>query len=178
MVVKYQSAMSPLTPRHSHMTCKKCKWEFCWVCMGPWSEHGTSWYQCNRFDERSGIDARDTQAKSRASLERYLHVSWGGLSLSLSSLPVGSADSTRFYSTSIGGRTTSIPPNSTRTSTRPQRRRWSRCRTAATSRGSKCSSPSRQSTWSFAHASRSSGPTAWRSSGWHESDRQTPRTVG
>ncbi|WVF73066.1 hypothetical protein IAT40_007885 [Kwoniella sp. CBS 6097] len=57
----------------NHMTCKKCKWEFCWVCMGPWSEHGTSWYQCNRFDEKSGIDARDTQAKSRASLDRYLH---------------------------------------------------------------------------------------------------------
>ncbi|OWZ63510.1 hypothetical protein AYX15_04541 [Cryptococcus neoformans] len=57
----------------NHMTCKKCKWEFCWVCMGPWSEHGTNWYQCNRFDEKSGIDARDVQAKSRASLERYLH---------------------------------------------------------------------------------------------------------
>lgn len=77
------------------MTCKKCKWEFCWVCMGPWSEHGTSWYQCNRFDERSGIDARDTQAKSRASLERYLHVGWGGVSLTLS--PLASADATRHY---------------------------------------------------------------------------------
>lgn len=60
---------------HSHMTCKKCKWEFCWVCMGPWSEHGTAYYQCNRFDEKSGADARDVQAKSRAVLERYLHVS-------------------------------------------------------------------------------------------------------
>jgi len=60
----------------SHMTCKKCKWEFCWVCMGPWSEHGTAWYQCNRFDEKTGINARDAQAKSRASLERYLHVSY------------------------------------------------------------------------------------------------------
>ncbi|BEI86918.1 hypothetical protein CcaverHIS002_0702640 [Cutaneotrichosporon cavernicola] len=57
----------------NHMTCKKCRGEFCWVCMGPWSEHGTSWYQCNRFDEKSGSDARDAQAKSRASLERYLH---------------------------------------------------------------------------------------------------------
>ncbi|ORX40624.1 hypothetical protein BD324DRAFT_640543 [Kockovaella imperatae] len=57
----------------NHMTCKKCKWEFCWVCMGPWSEHGTAWYQCNRYDEKSGMDARDSQAKSRASLERYLH---------------------------------------------------------------------------------------------------------
>jgi hypothetical protein len=59
----------------SHMTCKKCKWDFCWVCMGPWSEHGTAYYQCNRFDEKSGADARDHQAKSRAVLERYLHVS-------------------------------------------------------------------------------------------------------
>lgn len=42
--------------------------------MGPWQEHGTSWYNCNRFEEKSGSEARDQQAKSRASLERYLHV--------------------------------------------------------------------------------------------------------
>ncbi|KAH9484834.1 E3 ubiquitin-protein ligase dbl4 [Psilocybe cubensis] len=57
----------------NHMTCKKCKHEFCWVCMGPWSEHGTAWYSCNRFDEKTGVDARDAQSRSRASLERYLH---------------------------------------------------------------------------------------------------------
>lgn len=57
------------------MTCKKCKWEFCWVCMGPWTEHGTAWYNCNRFEEKSSSEARDGQSKSRASLERYLHVS-------------------------------------------------------------------------------------------------------
>ncbi|KAG6336642.1 hypothetical protein ID866_2449 [Astraeus odoratus] len=57
----------------NHMTCKKCKYEFCWVCMGPWSEHGTAWYSCNRYDEKAGVDARDAQSKSRASLERYLH---------------------------------------------------------------------------------------------------------
>lgn len=41
--------------------------------MGPWSEHGNSWYNCNRFEEKTSVNARDTQAKSRQSLERYLH---------------------------------------------------------------------------------------------------------
>ncbi|KAN0065115.1 hypothetical protein ACQY0O_001612 [Thecaphora frezii] len=57
----------------NHMTCRKCKHEWCWICSGPWTEHGNSWYNCNRYDEKSGTDARDSQAKSRASLERYLH---------------------------------------------------------------------------------------------------------
>lgn len=57
----------------NHMTCRKCKHEFCWMCMGVWSEHGTSWYNCSRFEEKSGSEARDAQAKSRQSLERYLH---------------------------------------------------------------------------------------------------------
>lgn len=41
---------------------------------GPWFEHGTAWYSCNRYDESSGVEARDAQSRSRASLERYLHV--------------------------------------------------------------------------------------------------------
>ncbi|SPQ24665.1 5577b835-84b8-4981-a7ab-217d192f1f40 [Thermothielavioides terrestris] len=57
----------------NHMTCRKCKHEFCWMCMGLWSEHGTSWYNCNRYEEKSGVEARDAQARSRVSLERYLH---------------------------------------------------------------------------------------------------------
>eukprot|EP00834_Sanchytrium_tribonematis_P000844 NODE_17_length_48642_cov_1.199349.p8 type:complete len:437 gc:universal NODE_17_length_48642_cov_1.199349:8497-9807(+) len=56
----------------NHMVCKRCTYEFCWVCMGPWSEHGTQWYNCSRFEENSSLEARDNQAKSRAALERYL----------------------------------------------------------------------------------------------------------
>lgn len=55
----------------NHMTCKKCKYEFCWICMGEWSAHGTSWYNCNRYDPKN--ESKDPQSKSRASLERYLH---------------------------------------------------------------------------------------------------------
>jgi ariadne-1 len=54
----------------NHMTCRKCKHEFCWMCMGLWSEHGTSWYNCNRYEEKSGTEARDAQARSRKSLDR------------------------------------------------------------------------------------------------------------
>ncbi|WFD30423.1 RBR-type E3 ubiquitin transferase [Malassezia sp. CBS 17886] len=57
----------------NHMNCRKCRHEFCWMCSGPWSEHGNSWYHCNRYDEKAGTDARDSQAKSRVNLERYLH---------------------------------------------------------------------------------------------------------
>jgi ariadne-1 len=42
------------------------------MCLGPWSQHGSSWYKCNRFDENDSKEARNAQQKSRAALERYL----------------------------------------------------------------------------------------------------------
>ncbi|KAI8886271.1 hypothetical protein K501DRAFT_322001 [Backusella circina FSU 941] len=57
----------------NHMTCRKCRHEFCWVCMGPWSEHGSAWYSCNRYSETHGWDNTDERSQSRAMLERYLH---------------------------------------------------------------------------------------------------------
>ncbi|CAG5099484.1 Similar to arih1: E3 ubiquitin-protein ligase arih1 (Xenopus laevis) [Cotesia congregata] len=58
----------------NHMICKNqnCKTEFCWVCLGPWEPHGSSWYNCNRYDEEEAKAARDTQQKSRSALQRYL----------------------------------------------------------------------------------------------------------
>lgn len=54
------------------MTCNSCRHEFCWVCLGPWQPHGSSWYNCNRFEESDSKVAREKQKESRRSLERYL----------------------------------------------------------------------------------------------------------
>eukprot|EP00088_Acartia_fossae_P006986 TRINITY_DN13237_c0_g1_i2.p1 TRINITY_DN13237_c0_g1~~TRINITY_DN13237_c0_g1_i2.p1 ORF type:complete len:511 (+),score=134.69 TRINITY_DN13237_c0_g1_i2:117-1649(+) len=58
----------------NHVICKNtsCKAEFCWVCLGPWEPHGSSWYNCNRFDEKEAKVNRDNQERSRAALQRYL----------------------------------------------------------------------------------------------------------
>ncbi|XP_076443891.1 E3 ubiquitin-protein ligase arih1-like [Babylonia areolata] len=58
----------------NHMVCKNqnCKADFCWVCLGPWEPHGSSWYNCNRYNEDDAKKARDNQEKSRAALQRYL----------------------------------------------------------------------------------------------------------
>jgi len=61
-----------------HMTCAVCKHEFCWLCLGPWSEHGErtgGFYSCNKYkskDKSRGAD-RKRRDFARASLERYMH---------------------------------------------------------------------------------------------------------
>ncbi|EFA12717.1 Protein ariadne-1-like Protein [Tribolium castaneum] len=58
----------------NHMVCKNqnCKADFCWVCLGSWEPHGSSWYNCNKYDEDEAKAARDAQERSRAALQRYL----------------------------------------------------------------------------------------------------------
>ena len=40
----------------NHMTCRKeaggCGYEFCWICLGEWAPHGTSWYKCTRVNQK------------------------------------------------------------------------------------------------------------------------------
>ena len=62
----------------NHMTCRAagCGHEFCWICMGPWSEHGTDtggYYKCNRFVQKDLKDSASEADKAKRELDRYLH---------------------------------------------------------------------------------------------------------
>jgi len=40
----------------NHMRCAKCGHDFCWLCKGPWSEHGSGsggFYVCNKYNEQT-----------------------------------------------------------------------------------------------------------------------------
>lgn len=61
----------------NHMTCQRCKYEFCWICMGDWNDHGANtggYYKCNKYDSGAGgpEDMSDA-AKAKRELDRYLH---------------------------------------------------------------------------------------------------------
>ncbi|KAJ4761854.1 RING/U-box superfamily protein [Rhynchospora pubera] len=64
-----------------HITCTPpCKFEFCWLCLGPWTEHGErtgGFYACNRYEAAKQEGAYDESERRREmaknSLERYTH---------------------------------------------------------------------------------------------------------
>lgn len=62
----------------NHMTCQRCKYEFCWICMGDWNDHGANtggYYKCNKFDSSgtAGPEDNSDAAKAKRELDRYLH---------------------------------------------------------------------------------------------------------
>ncbi|KAE8681893.1 putative E3 ubiquitin-protein ligase ARI8 [Hibiscus syriacus] len=64
-----------------HITCTPpCKFEFCWLCHGAWSEHGErtgGFYACNRYEtaKQDGVydEAEKRREMAKNSLERYTH---------------------------------------------------------------------------------------------------------
>ncbi len=62
----------------NHMTCQRCRFEFCWICMGDWNDHGANtggYYKCNKYGDSNGTNPNDMSdaAKAKRDLDRYLH---------------------------------------------------------------------------------------------------------
>ncbi|KAJ1447706.1 hypothetical protein M885DRAFT_537523 [Pelagophyceae sp. CCMP2097] len=60
----------------NHINCSQCKFEFCWMCMGDWHDHGSTtggFYKCNKFDPLKPAEDDDDHAKAKRELDRYLH---------------------------------------------------------------------------------------------------------
>jgi len=56
----------------NHMACKRCRHDFCWICMQPWREHSNKtggYYKCNRFVEDGEGAAEGGGGGSGASAE-------------------------------------------------------------------------------------------------------------
>uniref|UniRef100_A0A7I4CMB5 RBR-type E3 ubiquitin transferase n=1 Tax=Physcomitrium patens TaxID=3218 RepID=A0A7I4CMB5_PHYPA len=64
-----------------HITCTPpCKFEFCWLCLGAWTDHGErtgGFYACNRYEtaKQEGVydEAERRREMAKNSLERYTH---------------------------------------------------------------------------------------------------------
>jgi len=53
----------------NHMICRKCKYDFCWMCLKEWKSH-TDYYNCNKYDKDEEAEAK--KSESRAALQRYM----------------------------------------------------------------------------------------------------------
>ena len=57
----------------NHITCRHCKYEWCWVCNGDWKEHGNhtgGFYKCNKWPELITHTHSHTSTTSQPRLHR------------------------------------------------------------------------------------------------------------
>ncbi|KAJ8019672.1 Ankyrin repeat and IBR domain-containing protein 1 [Holothuria leucospilota] len=68
----------------NHMKCTKCKYDFCWVCLEPWSKHSSAtggYFRCNRYEVVQKVEEKADELLSEAEkkmkemeeLNRFLH---------------------------------------------------------------------------------------------------------
>jgi len=62
-----------------HMTCRKnaggCGFEFCWLCRGPWTEHGShsgGFYACNKYEKSDAKKDDEKAGDTKSELEYYM----------------------------------------------------------------------------------------------------------
>jgi ariadne-1 len=63
------------------MTCKMCTFEFCWLCLGDWKEHGQKtggYFNCNKYEDlKKAGDSKITSEEKRikeakSELDKYM----------------------------------------------------------------------------------------------------------
>jgi len=53
----------------NHMTCRQCKYEWCWICMRPWRGHN-DYYKCNKFQQELSYPPLQSSSQKRSLLAR------------------------------------------------------------------------------------------------------------
>eukprot|EP01104_Vermistella_antarctica_P012367 TRINITY_DN3568_c0_g1_i1.p1 TRINITY_DN3568_c0_g1~~TRINITY_DN3568_c0_g1_i1.p1 ORF type:complete len:257 (+),score=64.97 TRINITY_DN3568_c0_g1_i1:402-1172(+) len=62
-----------------HMSCTRnsggCGFDFCWLCRGPWSDHGShtgGYYNCNKYEKSQAKKEDQSSLEAKTELEVYM----------------------------------------------------------------------------------------------------------
>eukprot|EP00357_Protocruzia_adherens_P007125 CAMPEP_0114976138 /NCGR_PEP_ID=MMETSP0216-20121206/2500_1 /TAXON_ID=223996 /ORGANISM="Protocruzia adherens, Strain Boccale" /LENGTH=503 /DNA_ID=CAMNT_0002337021 /DNA_START=56 /DNA_END=1567 /DNA_ORIENTATION=- len=63
----------------NHMVCSSCHTDFCWLCLGPWSDHGSNtggYFKCNKYEQMVANDGdlkqeEKTREEAKNELQKY-----------------------------------------------------------------------------------------------------------